>query len=650
MSKQPKHSTIASMIRDVLNTQYPVNYIFWPLIFIYVDWINLQYVTEVGGLTPLQKEWAVFIGRGGLFIIILIAAGADMVVEKIPNRWMRWIWASVLILLLVSLYVDVLLLKKTNVHLTNVIRLAFGNGWEQALILQDILGMRTQYIAKMGFSIIAIVTLGVVVLRSTWFMIRNASFCFRLKTYMIATTCFAIGFNVWAFSENLSEPDSRAWKEMKRVLPIFPVVNISPSGEPIEIGHLRPPFENNDTVDASEELDKHKPHPDIYLIVIESMRGDFLDKELTPNLFEFKKDCLTFNDTLAASNASHTSWFSLLTARHPIYFGICYRNERLWGSGPIQQLKNVGYQTHVFASDYLNYQNVDQLIFGKSVQLTDTFKDGRIYGQQTRPNRDRSVLQEITNLSTQAKGNRLMAGFLTSSHHDYFWPEDFETPYQPVAEMWNYYLNLEISESELELIKNRYRNSLHFTDQIIGDFLNELKTSGNYKNSIILITSDHGEAFLEHGKLVHASDLYREQTHVPFLFKLPSGFKLENYKYILNTTASHTDFLPTILNVIGMSDYNRFNGNSLLEKNRNFSLIINENGNKDPYEFCMVNQDVKAWFTFPSDSSIIALENTIYWTKITDIHDRDLPLKIGSKQSKNFLEQTFSPALKTLFH
>ena len=44
-----------------------------------------------------------------------------------------------------------------------------------------------------------------------------------------------------------------------------------------------------------------------------------------------------------------------------------------------------------------------------------------------------------------------------------------------------------------------------------------------FENTIVIVTSDNGEAFFEHGKCDHAHSVYRELTHVPLIVRLPSG-------------------------------------------------------------------------------------------------------------------------------
>ena len=58
-------------------------------------------------------------------------------------------------------------------------------------------------------------------------------------------------------------------------------------------------------------------------------------------------------------------------------------------------------------------------------------------------------------------------------------------------------------------------------DRALGPFIEWLKESGRYDRTTIVLTSDHGEEFYEHGGWWHGTALYGESTHVPLIIKLP---------------------------------------------------------------------------------------------------------------------------------
>ena len=64
-----------------------------------------------------------------------------------------------------------------------------------------------------------------------------------------------------------------------------------------------------------------------------------------------------------------------------------------------------------------------------------------------------------------------------------------------------------LTEKEREKIINLYDLEIKYTDKAINDLLNKLKEENCLENSIIIISSDHGEAFGEHGAFGHGDKL-----------------------------------------------------------------------------------------------------------------------------------------------
>jgi len=74
-----------------------------------------------------------------------------------------------------------------------------------------------------------------------------------------------------------------------------------------------------------------------------------------------------------------------------------------------------------------------------------------------------------------------------------------------------------------------YDNCLAYLDQHVGRLLDSLAASSQWSNTVVAITSDHGEAFGEHGALTHGTNLYREVIHVPLIIfgpGIPRGLRI----------------------------------------------------------------------------------------------------------------------------
>jgi len=99
----------------------------------------------------------------------------------------------------------------------------------------------------------------------------------------------------------------------------------------------------------------------------------------------------------------------------------------------------------------------------------------------------------------------------------------------------------------------RYPREVEFVDHYVGQLLDELRRRGLYDSSLIVFTSDHGEALGEHDWWGHNENLYDELLHVPLIVKLPAGHPraaaLEEQR---DAVVRHLDLVPTALEVLGL--------------------------------------------------------------------------------------------------
>ena len=106
-----------------------------------------------------------------------------------------------------------------------------------------------------------------------------------------------------------------------------------------------------------------------------------------------------------------------------------------------------------------------------------------------------------------------------------------------------------------------YDNSIAWTDSLIGHLMDELTLRGLRDNTLIVLLSDHGEAFGEHGSEGHARDVYSEVTSPPWIISLP--FRLEP-GIIVDDGSSNVDVWPTLLALLGLPGLDEPDGRPLV--------------------------------------------------------------------------------------
>jgi len=101
------------------------------------------------------------------------------------------------------------------------------------------------------------------------------------------------------------------------------------------------------------------------------------------------------------------------------------------------------------------------------------------------------------------------------------------------------------SSEEREWIKELYLSEVCYVDTCVGSFLSYLKELNIYDDSLIIVTSDHGEEFWEHDGFEHGHTLYNELLSVPLIIKLPQN----SIKDAVEKAVSINSILPTILDL-----------------------------------------------------------------------------------------------------
>jgi arylsulfatase A-like enzyme len=106
-----------------------------------------------------------------------------------------------------------------------------------------------------------------------------------------------------------------------------------------------------------------------------------------------------------------------------------------------------------------------------------------------------------------------------------------------------------------------YDNSIHWVDRNVSAVVRELQDRDLQRKTVIIVSSDHGEGFREHGFEGHARTLYREVAEVPLILSLP--FELSP-GIVVPQVVANVDIWPTILDLLGLPALADADGRSLV--------------------------------------------------------------------------------------
>jgi len=283
-------------------------------------------------------------------------------------------------------------------------------------------------------------------------------------------------------------------------------------------------------------------------LVAESLRSDSLSARVMPNCSRFAAEHgINFSNHYSGGNGTRWGMFSMFYGLYPILWNDFLGEHR--GPVLIDELIRRRYAMSINTSARFTYPEFDATIFSQipSNQLNQVVSSEEYrLGAERRDVDNTSVILEF--IKKQRSPNKPFFAFMfyESTHSPYSFDEDkvLESRY---LKSYNYLSN-NFGEA-LKGVKARYRNACHHVDRQIGKLLKALKESGKLKNTIVVITGDHGEEFMEFGRLGHNSQFSTPQLKVPFILAIP-GQEPRRYAQL----SSHVDIAPTILRTLGITN------------------------------------------------------------------------------------------------
>jgi arylsulfatase A-like enzyme len=203
----------------------------------------------------------------------------------------------------------------------------------------------------------------------------------------------------------------------------------------------------------------------------------------------------------------------------------------------------------------------------EAIRLVDTSSFADSHKEKYASEVNRQFLDWLSNVRLQ---RRPFFAFLNyfDAHDSYVPPMDFawrfgkgprtSEDYQVISD-WSR-MNADRPQRQIQLGLDAYDSCIAYLDQQIGKLIDELEQRGELERTLVIITSDHGEEFGEHGFIGHPFDLYRTQVHVPLLILLPGpvqhGSRVEQF-------VSLRDVPSTVVDVVGLESGCPFPGQSL---------------------------------------------------------------------------------------
>lgn len=314
------------------------------------------------------------------------------------------------------------------------------------------------------------------------------------------------------------------------------------------IGDPRPLGGEADILQLAEREDLN-----VLFVLIDTLRADRLgsygyERDTSPAMDAFASTGVRFGRHLAQSSWTKCSMASLWTGLYPTRTGVTRYDHVVPEAAvmPAERLRDAGYHT---------------IGLWRNGWVAPTFGFEQGFDVYTRPARRklnpavRAANPTIGDLSTDEDTVAAAIEFLRVSGHD---------------KRWFLYLHLMdihefLYDEESALFggshSDMYDNSIRWTDGTMDVLFDYLAEFGLAQNTLVVITSDHGEAFRERGLEGHARAVYRETTEIPLLMSFP--FRLEP-GLVIPTRSQNIDIWPTIFELIGLDPSEDTDGISLV--------------------------------------------------------------------------------------
>ncbi|MEM7437758.1 MAG: sulfatase, partial [Myxococcota bacterium] len=318
-----------------------------------------------------------------------------------------------------------------------------------------------------------------------------------------------------------------------------------------------------------------QPAKNVIVLVIDTLRADKLrafnpeSRVETPTMDRLASEGVVFKEAMAPENWTKPSVASILTGLHP------QTHQQKTGSSALPS-------SALLLSEHLQREGFDTGSFIANGYVSDRFGFDQGWDDYTNDIREgksteaKDVFHEAVTWIEAHKDERFFAYVQTIDPH---------VPYDPPTEYLRMYdpseydgqVRPRMTGELLERAKRRppqvvfdardqrrlaalHDGEITQHDHFLGKFVDRLASLGVLDDTLLVITSDHGEEFNDHGSWGHGHSIYQELLHVPLMLRLPGS--LPGGK-VVHDSVSTLDVSATVTDLLGVSPMPTNEGESL---------------------------------------------------------------------------------------
>ncbi len=323
-------------------------------------------------------------------------------------------------------------------------------------------------------------------------------------------------------------------------------------------------------ISAPRLVDKKRKKPVIIIVSVDTLRPDHTSqggytRDTSPEMAVMAGNMAVFQNCFAHASWTPPSVASLFTSLYPTQHGSIGRDSLVLAEENMTMaeiFKQAGYATAAFsASPFIH----PEFGFGQGFEVFG-FDD-----TEYAPNLERMVME----WASDYRGGPLLLYVMFFDPH---YPYEPRPPYKDKfsrapdgSALWNekklikldtlFDVDASVGRDTYQMLKSRYNEEIACSSASVYGLFTRLKKSLDFdpELDILLVTSDHGEEFVEHGAYGHGNTLYNELLRVVLMIQAPGAAGGEK----INEVVRHIDVLPTLLDFAGLPLVTDVEGQSL---------------------------------------------------------------------------------------
>ena len=260
-----------------------------------------------------------------------------------------------------------------------------------------------------------------------------------------------------------------------------------------------------------------------------------------PATWAFANRALRFANHYSGGNGTRMGMFSMFYGLYGNSFFPCMTELR----SPVlmDELQGLGYQMFIHTSAAFTFPEMDKTVFARVPrELLKEAGNGKGWEW------DRQHVGEILESLSRRDATKPFFAFMffESPHAPYNYPEEccIRTPSTNEIN----YLTMDV-EKDIAILKNSYLNACRHLDTQLARLFQHLEESKLLESTIVIVTGDHGEEFMEKGRWGHHSAYSEEQTRVPLVLHVPGAAART-----VDRITSHLDLPATVLPLLGVKN------------------------------------------------------------------------------------------------